>query len=148
MSHLLHKPMPLEGSLMLRERQDKTRPLTAMKPPVCIGTGWRICRIILMSHFKADISELSKLSEALGQTDNSRNSFLTRISLTQSLQQKAKSVLTPQLGTLMGKPPLVSTVVYHTLEQIVCRPFWRTHLIANFLVLWEKDFCDAPRLFY
>lgn len=111
----LHKSMPHEGSLMLRESQDKTRSLAAMKPPVCIGTGWRIHRIILMSHFKTDMSELSKLSRALGQTGNSRNPFLRRTSLTQSVQQKAKSALTPQLGTLMGKPPLVSIVcVSHT----------------------------------
>lgn len=115
MSHLVHKSVLLEEYLMkalsfYETAEDETRPLTALKPPVCIGTGWTTHGITL-PHFKADISELSKLSGALGQTDDSRTSFYTTTSLIQSPWQQEKSTLTPHLATLMGKPPLLSTIL-------------------------------------
>lgn len=65
-----------------------------------------------MPHFKADISELSKLSRALGLTDKSRTSFYTETSLILGLQQEGKkSALAPHLATLMEKSPLVSTLL-------------------------------------
>lgn len=111
MSHLVRKLMPHEEYLMkalsrYEKAKDKTRPLAALKAPACIGTGWTICRVTLMPHFKADISELSKLSRALRLTDNSRTSFYTRTPLIQSLwQEEKKSALTltwpPWWGSLL-----------------------------------------------
>lgn len=100
MSHLVHKSVLLEEYLMkalsfYETAEDETRPLTALKPPVRIGTGWTTRGITFMPHFKADFIELSKLSGALGPTDDSRTIFYTKTSLIQSLCQQEKSTLSP-----------------------------------------------------
>lgn len=73
-----------EGALMLWESQGQNQTSGCFEADG-IGTGCTIRGVILMPHFKADIRELSKLSRALGLTDNSRTSLYTRTTLIQSL---------------------------------------------------------------
>lgn len=54
--------------------KDKAGPLAVLKP--CVYCDRLYNRWLLMPHFDADISKLSKLSRALELIDNSRTSFL------------------------------------------------------------------------
>lgn len=71
---MLHEES-LTGALSCYETdKDKAGPLAVLKP--CVYCDRLYNRWLLMRHFDADISKLSKLSRALELIDNSRTSFL------------------------------------------------------------------------